>query len=297
MAAQIARHLELDFLAQPLHLVGVEGVERRIEVVATDRPLRALGLRCGLPLRRLRLGGSRLLEDPLELLGRAACARGGDLDPLGEQVDVLVLEVDEVRLPQDREQVVALASSPAGALDYPEESGQLVLLDSGEQGDLADPVLEEEKGERVGAVVRSIDLLAADRQAIFLDGHDQLVDVAPQLLERVAQALHEPQVDRIVLVVELDGAERLPQGDEQVPDLGDGNRGRVRPAVDTARGRAPVGLPERAGTGLRSGGRHAVQIFSSGRSSSEPFPSMRATWATSLSPRPLKQTTRGPRSR
>ena len=98
IAAEIATHLELDLLLQGLHLARVERVERRVEVVAVDDSLgllllRGLLLRCGLLFLPL------LLEDPLELGLRSARPRHRDLHAFREHVDVLVLEVDEVRFP------------------------------------------------------------------------------------------------------------------------------------------------------------------------------------------------------
>ena len=83
----------------------------------------------------------------MQLLCRTAVPGDRDVHAVVEQFDGLVFEPSQIRFPQDREQVLALAPPFAGALDHPEEAGQFLVLDAGEQGHFADAILEEQEGE------------------------------------------------------------------------------------------------------------------------------------------------------
>ena len=161
----------------------------------------------------------------MQLVCRTAVPGDRDFEAVVDQIDGLVFEPSQVRFPQDREQVLALAPPFSGTLDHAEEAGEFFVLDARKEGHFADTILEKQEGKRIGAALGSIDLFAADRETLLLDPDHELVHVRPQISQRLAQALDEALVDRIVLVVELDRSDRFREGDEQLLRIRDRKSG------------------------------------------------------------------------
>ena len=272
MSSRIARHVavQVDLLlacesrAQILDLALVEEVQRRVEVLHVH-DAGALLLRLG---RRLLHLAPHLGERHLPLLRRRR-ARLDRRHRVEAEVDEPVAQVRELLLPEHREEIVLLRRRLAHALEDLEQRDDLLRLDPLQEGQLADAVLVEASTARLSDAVRLVEdgtplpaeLGLGDRRA-----------PAPPSAARPGRTRARSAVDRLLV-------------------------DRVVRQVELLRLRARLMFRSSSSTSCGGNGGSASGPLSAGDAGTEvgvgtlsrPALVMSLTCATSLSPRPLTQ--------
>jgi hypothetical protein len=147
-------------------------------------------------------------------------------------------------VPEEGHQVVGVAPGMLRPVQHVEKGLEFRFLDAAHRGEFTHPVAVEEEGQRVGAVLAPVDLLALPGHAVFLHHEVERLLGGPDHAKGLDQVLEEAVVDGVVAVVELVGPERLAQDQKEFAHVADWED----------LGVLPVGkLPGRSGPG------HAVE--------------------------------------
>jgi len=252
------RELGLVFLLKPRHLLqrrALELVEGLVQVTIPrdDAPIvGAIVTRSGASARSLSGGRSR-----------GATARGpSDRSRIVSRLFATAVHVPlernrgdgdarQVRLPQERDQVVVAPREPDDVQDLVEEEVQLGGGDSGQERDLANPIPMERGGEIVLPRAAGVDRRAV---AQHLRGGDLEAEGAPafdQVRQLAGQILAEADHGRIVDVVELAGLERANEVGEPCLDVGQ-RRGSSLGGLFASHGRERRRIPCHRPVGPRS---------------------------------------------
>src|SRR5262249_4487967 len=149
-----------------------------------------------------------------ELSRIGAGARLGQIDRLGEGVDVVEGEALQLRAPQQSQEIVRVLAGVARLMEDREETLDLLLLDPLDERDLAHAILIEDERERLRAIVVGVDSDAVEDEARLFDLQHQALILIEDLDEGAAKPVEESPIHGVVLLVELIGAERLDQLDE-----------------------------------------------------------------------------------
>ena len=139
---------------------------------------------------------------------------------LGEEIDEVILDGDELLLPEQGHQIVArVGREEAGAVHRLEEADQLILLGALLDGEHPHPILEQRPRERLALVDLLIDDLLLPEDLGLRDREHELVAGGPDRAERAPHVLDGALVDRVVGEIHLKGAERLDHRLQQLRDL------------------------------------------------------------------------------
>ena len=251
----VARELQLKHVRQLVELGAVQEVERLREVFAGDdlghrrlSRLHRVGLRRGGRSRRLGLGRGGQVELARELLAGPL----GQHQPFRERIDVRVLEIDELRLPQQRHHVViGTLIELAGAVQHVEERIDL-LLEPRQERQEAHPVAVEQEGQAV-TVLAGGDRPAVPAEGVLVDAHRERRDPVPQAPGGLVQAGPKSLVHGVVRLIQPPGPKRLVESREELHHLRRTLHRLRRLPLHRARSHTPGGRQDRLRIHVRQG--------------------------------------------
>ena len=169
-----------------LLLPWIQGIESRLEVVPPD--LRRWCLLRSLPGlgRGTLLCLHLLLEHTRQVRAIFLGTCLGDRNAARESLHVVILEELQLLFPEDSEEVVALVGfQRLGPLEKTQKTLELLCLDAREERHIPDAIFVEEEREGIGAGIAAVDLLAGQRETVFLNRDVETLDLLPEALERL----------------------------------------------------------------------------------------------------------------